>query len=88
MMSRLKRAQFIDEEEIPSSMRQRVDWESIFGDIPEGKARVIGSDEAHYTTVRQALQRFQKMGKFENYYIKTRKIGNARASYVANPRKK
>lgn len=88
-MSRLKkRAQYIDEEEIPSSMRQRVDWESIFGDIPEGKARVIGSDEAHYTTVRQALIRLQKKGWFKNYKIKTRKIGNARVCYVINQRKK
>jgi hypothetical protein len=87
-MSRIKKATYVDEEEIPNPIRQRVDWERIFSDIPEGKARIIGSDEAHYTTVNQALKRFQEMGKFENYYLKTRKIGNARASYVVNPRKK
>jgi len=87
-MSRLKKAQYIDEDEIPKPIRQRIDWERVFGDIPEGKARIIGSDEAHYTTVRQALKRFQQMGKFESYYTKTRKIGNVRASYVVNPRKK
>ena len=87
-MSRIKKATYIDEGEIPNPIRQRVDWERIFADIPEGKARIIGSDEAHYTTVVQALKRFQEMGKFENYYIKTRKIGSARASYVVNARKK
>jgi len=87
-MSKLRKATYIDEGDIPSPMRRRVDWESIFSDIPEGKARVIGSDEAHYTTGIQALKRFQNMGKFENYYTKTRKIGNARACYVVHPLKK
>jgi len=87
-MSKMRKATYIDEEDIPSSLRPRTDWESIFSNIPEGKVRVIASDEAHYTTVRQALKRFQDMDKFENYYIKTRKIGNARACYVVHPRKK
>lgn len=87
-MSKLKKATYVDEDDIPSPLRQSLDWERIFNDIPAGKARLIGSDEAHYTTVVQALKRLQGMGKFRNYYIRTRKIGKERACYVVNSRKK
>jgi hypothetical protein len=82
---KLKRPVYLNEEDVPTAIRKTFDWESVFEDIPVGKARQIGEDEAHYTTVRQALDRFQKIGKFKNYYIKTRKEGNQRVSYVVNP---
>jgi hypothetical protein len=87
-VDRLGKPLYINEEDVPSSIRKRFDWESVFSEIPEGKARQIGMDMAHYTTVRQALVRAQKKGKFKNYYIKTRKEGNQRVSYVVNPQKK
>jgi len=59
-MSKIIKATYIDEGDIPPPMRRRTDWESIFSNIPEGKVRVIASDEAHYTTVMQALKRFKE----------------------------
>ena len=84
-MNRLKRPVYLNEEDVPKAIRKKFDWEGVFNEIPVGKARLIGEDEAHYTTVRQALNRLQKMGKFKNYYVKTRKEGNQRVSYVVNP---
>lgn len=84
-MSKLKKAVYIDEDDIPVPIRKRVDWSSVFGEIPEGKARVI--DEVHYTTIRQALRRLQDEGKFKNYSVETRKTGNVRTTYVKNPRR-
>ncbi len=86
-MSKFKKAQYIDEDDVPQPMRNRIEWESVFRDIPVGKARIISSDEAHYTTVRQALKRFQDKGMFTNYRLRSRKIGNARTSYIINSRK-
>jgi hypothetical protein len=84
-VNRLKRPVYLNEADVPTAIRKKFDWESVFNDIPIGKARQIGGDEAHYTTVRQALSRLQKMGKFKKYYIITRKVGNQRVSYVVNP---
>ena len=87
-MNRLKRPVYINEGDVPTAIRRKFDWESVFNEIPNGKARQIGEEEAHYTTVRQALGRLQKIGKFKNYYIKTRKEGNQRVSYVVHPQDK
>jgi high-affinity K+ transport system ATPase subunit B len=84
-LSKLKKAVYIDEEDIPVPIRKRVDWSSVFDEVPEGKARVI--DEVHYTTIRQALKRLQDEGKFKTYSVETRKTGNVRTTYVKNPRR-
>lgn len=84
-MNKLKRAVYIDDGDIPPTIRKRVDWASEFSEIPDGKARVI--DEVHYTTIRQALKRLQDEGKFKNLRIETRKTGNVRTTYVRNPHK-
>ena len=85
-VNKLKRPVYLNEEDVPTAIRKTFDWENVFREIPIGKARLIGEDEAHYTTVRQALNRLQKLGKFKNYFIKTRKEGNQRVSYVVNPK--
>jgi len=85
-MNRLKRPTYLNEEDVPKAIRKSFDWEGVLSEIPIGKARLIGEDEAHYTTVRAAVARLQSMGKFKNYYIKTRKEGNERVSYVVNPK--
>jgi hypothetical protein len=79
---------YINEVDVPIAIRRKFDWERVFNEIPNGKARLIGEDEAHYTTVRQALNRLQKVGKFKNYYIKTRKEGDQRVSYIVNSQDK
>lgn len=84
-MSKLKRAVYIDEDDMPPRIRKKVDWAKELSEIPEGKIRVI--DEVHYTTIRQALKRLQDEGKFKNYTIETRKTGNVRTTYIRNPHK-
>ncbi|MCW4037963.1 MAG: hypothetical protein NWF13_04420 [Candidatus Bathyarchaeota archaeon] len=77
----------MDEDDVPPPLRKRLDWEKVFRAIPVGKARLIRSEDAYYTTVRQALKRFQEKGIFTNYGIRTRKIGDARKCYIINSRK-
>jgi hypothetical protein len=87
IMSKMKKARFIDEDDVPTPIRKKADWEGIFRSIPAGKARIIDADEAHHTTVRQALKRFQDKGMFTNYELLTRKAGKTRESYIINSRK-
>jgi len=83
-MLRLNKDEYIDEEKIPQPLRKRLDWNKVFRSIPVGKARIIRPDEAHYTTVRQALTRLQAKGMFPHFRVMTRKIGNRRICYVIN----
>ena len=78
---------FVDEQEVPE-ISVRTQWEEIFGKIPRGKALVLQHEQAAPSTVRTALKRHQKKGKFKNLFLTTRKVeGNKYVSYVVNPSK-
>jgi len=83
---RFKDLELIDATEVPERKYQRgIDWEEIFSKIPSGKAAVIQPEQLHSSTVRTALKRFQKRGKFTNLFMTTRKIAKGKyVSYVAN----
>ena len=80
-----KNLTFIDEKEVPVRIRG-TPWEEIFRSIPKGKVLVLQPDQVRSDTVRTALKRLQKKGKFRRLYMTTKKIGELKyVSYVVNP---
>ena len=70
---RLEDLEVISATEVP--MRRSivtVDWISLFEGVPVGKAIVIPRTLIPNTTVRGALVRMQKKGRFQNYYVAVR----------------
>ena len=81
---------FIEENDIPvKTIRTATPWVKIFSSIPKGKALVFHPDEIGSDTVRSALKRLQKKGKFKHLHMTARKIGDRKyMSYVVNPSKR
>lgn len=78
---------FIEEQDIPEkTVRTGTPWKKVFGSIPKGKVLVFHPDEVSSDTVRTALKRFQRKGKFKHLQMTTRKIAKRKyMSYVINP---
>ena len=78
---------FIDPEDIPvKTTLTATPWEKIFSSIPKGKVLTFHPDEVSADTVRTALKRMQRKGKFRHLKMTTRKVAKRKyKSYVINP---
>lgn len=78
---------FVDAEDVPKIV-VRTPWEEVFSKIPLGKALVLQHEQASPSTVRTALKRYQKEGKYRNLYMTTRKVAKGKyVTYVVNAMK-
>ena len=58
----------------------------IFASIPLGKALVLTQEEGSPSTIRTALKRNQRRGRFKRLYLTTRKQEDGKyLSYIVNP---
>lgn len=74
----------IPEGEVP--FKKRTKWDKIFESIPKGEAVVIPEEMAHPTSVRQALARRQRQGRFNELQILSRGRRGQRKTYIVNPK--
>ena len=76
---------FIDARDVPH-VRKRCepceDWEKIFSMILVGKALHVKASERKAVTVRMALRRLQKQGKFSRF----KHVQRQGDSYIINPK--
>ena len=86
---RIEDLQRISEDEIPErTVQTGIQWEEIFKSIQTGEVLVFQPDQVASTTVRTALRRLQKKGKFKKLHSTSRKIGEKKyVTYVVNPSK-
>ena len=63
-------------------------WEEKFSKIPKGKGWLVPAEQHNYATVRTALKSLQDKGKFDDLYVKTKKVGDDRVAYVIKPSEK
>ena len=80
----IEKLERITEEEVP--YKKRTKWDDLFESIPMGNAVVIPEEMAHPTSVRQALTRRQKQGRFERLKIISRGRIGQRKTYLINPK--
>ena len=85
---KVEELKFIEESEVPK-VRPQTPWEEIFSAIPPGKATVFEPEQVSPSTVRTALKRYQKKGKFVSLRMTARKIAGGRyKTYVVNSRRR
>lgn len=80
-----KNLKFIPISEVPEISRKKTQWEEILSSIPQGEAVVIPADQASPATVRSAVSRYQKRGKFTQLRAASRKIKGEITTYILNP---
>lgn len=81
----LERLKFIDARDVPYARKRSEpceDWQKLFSMIPIGKALHIKASERKAGTVKAALRRLKKQGKFTRYTH----IQRQGDSYVINPK--
>jgi hypothetical protein len=77
---------FISANEVPYTRQTK--WDEIFAQIPKGQALVLEEPEVNADTLRAALLRRKRQGKFKNLQMIARGKRGHRKSYVANADKK
>jgi hypothetical protein len=77
--------EYVSVDEVPPP-HQRVSspWDEIFGSIPLGKALVLKEGEVSSSTVRAALVRKHKQGKFKNIQFSSKGAHGNALIYLAN----
>ena len=80
----LQNLRFVPISNLPT-IRRKTQWEEIFEQIPKGQALVLTDEEASPETVRSALRRYQKKGKFTHLEGTTRKVNGEKVVYILNP---
>jgi hypothetical protein len=79
--------EFIPASEVPSGHAPQGQWDEVFGSIPKGQALVLHEPEVNSSTVRQALQRMQKHGKYKNLRVSTKGVHATATVYITNTEK-
>lgn len=78
----------VSESDVPAT-KIKTNWEEIFKVIASGEAFVFEHKQAAPSTIRSALKKFQKQGKFTYLRMRSRKLGvNQYRTWVVNPSKK
>lgn len=81
--SKIKR-EYIPEAEVPTERLRGTDWDTVFGNIPEDQALVVKEPEVCLSTIRIALSRKQKEGKFKNYRVISKGRHGVGTIYIVN----
>ena len=79
--------EYISSNEVPTGRDRESPWNDIFADIPKGQALVLHEPEVSAGTIRAALQRKQKNGKFKNLKVTTKGVHGTAIVYVTNTEK-
>jgi len=80
----LKKLKFIPTSEVPERIMGGLDWGTIFSSIPEKQALVLSEDIVNPSTVKQAVLRFKRRGKFLHLRTIERSINGKTIVYVTN----
>lgn len=84
--SKVKKS-YIPASEVPKARREGSPWDEIFSNIPKGQALVLHEPEVNAGTVRGALQRMHRHGKFKNIEMSTKGLHGDATIYVINTEK-
>jgi hypothetical protein len=79
--------EYVPATEVPVGRGTGAPWDEIFGDIQKGQALVLHEPEVSAGTIRAALQRQQKYGKFKNLKVTTKGVHGTAIIYVSNTEK-
>jgi hypothetical protein len=71
----------------PPHTRGTSPWDEIFGSIPKGQALVLREPEVSSGTVRAALTRKHKEGKFKNIQFSSKGVHGSGIIYISNTEK-
>lgn len=74
----LKQLKRIPVEEVPTSKWTK--WDDVFSSIPEGEALVVPNESAHPVSIREAIRRRKKKGKYLNYSV----VMSGKNSYIVH----
>jgi len=84
--SKIKK-EYIQASQVPIGRGSESPWDEIFSDIPKGQALVLHEPEVSAGTVRAALQRQHKHGRFKNIHITTKGVHGTATIYITNTEK-
>lgn len=73
---------FIPNDEVPIKIPTK--WDSIFSSIPKGKSLVLKDSQANPDSMRGALIRRKRQGKFKNLRLVVRGKKGNRTAYLMN----
>jgi hypothetical protein len=78
--------EFIPANEVPGGhgAQNPAQWDELFSGIPKGQALVLHEPEINSGTIRNALRRTQKDGKFKNLRVSTKGIHGRATIYITN----
>jgi hypothetical protein len=80
--------EFIPANDVPTAGRgAQSPWDEIFNEIPKGQAWVLHEPEVNAGTVRGALKRMHKRGKFKYIRFSTKGIHGNAMIYLTNTEK-
>jgi hypothetical protein len=81
--------EFIPANQVPlgHGAQNPAQWNELFSSIPKEQALVLHEPEVSAGTIRNALLRMQKKGKFKNLKISTKGIHGKATIYVTNTEK-
>jgi hypothetical protein len=81
--------EFIPASEVPlgHGAQNPAQWDELFSSIPMEQALVLHEPELSAGTIRNALRRMQKVGKFKNLKISTKGIHGRATIYITNTEK-
>lgn len=85
-MSKIRK-EFIPIADVPAPHTRITEWDEIFSSIPKGQALVLHEPEVYAGTVRGALTRKQKDGKFKNLQFSSKGKHGSAIVYVSNMEK-
>ena len=75
------KVEIVDEKQIPFG-HEIVNWPALFSGIPKGKAGVFPKERFNPDTVRAALKRYKRHGKFKSLRCLVRE----KCAYIVYPR--
>jgi len=79
--------EYISANDVPTGHGAQSEWDNIFTEIPKGQALVLHEPEVNAGTIRAALQRKQRHGKFKNLKVTTKGVHGTATVYVTNTEK-
>lgn len=76
--------EYISINEVPPPHTRTTEWDEIFSSIPKGQALVLHEPDINSGTVRGALQRKHKDGKFKNLQYSSKGVHGSAIVYISN----
>jgi len=84
--SKIKK-EYVSLDEVPVPHSRATEWDELFSSVPRGQALVLHEPDVNSGTVRGALQRKQKQGKFKNLQYSSKGVHGSATVYISNTEK-